>query len=147
MVPLLFPISYLQKIRCCFVMITQGIFNLRRPFYDVSKSGLKINLMKTEMVAVGDVRNIWGLANILGCGVSSLPMKYLGLPLGASFKAKTIWAEVVEKLDRRLAGWKRLYLFRGGGSLYLTFPLISCLYSPFQLALLLRLKNYNCGVV
>ncbi|KAG7987145.1 hypothetical protein I3843_03G118100 [Carya illinoinensis] len=77
-------------------------------------SGLKINLAKTEMVAVGDVGNIQGLASILGCGVSSLPMKYLGLPLGASFKAKTIWGEVLEKLERRLAGWKRLYLSKGG---------------------------------
>jgi hypothetical protein len=32
-----------------------------------------------------------GLANILGCGVSSLPIKYLGLPLGAPFKAKSCW--------------------------------------------------------
>ncbi|XP_035544681.1 uncharacterized protein LOC118348042 [Juglans regia] len=77
-------------------------------------SGLKINLAKTEMVAVGEVRNIRGLANILGCGVVSLPLKYLGLPLGASFKAKTIWEGVLEKFERRLAGWKRLYLSKGG---------------------------------
>ncbi|KAF5458261.1 hypothetical protein F2P56_022301 [Juglans regia] len=38
-------------------------------------SGLKINLAKTEMVAVGDVNNIRGLADILGCVVSSLPLK------------------------------------------------------------------------
>ena len=67
------------------------------------------------MVAVGDVSNIQGLASILGCGVSSLPMKYLDLPLGASFKAKTIWEEVLEKLQHKLAGWKRLYLSKGGG--------------------------------
>ncbi|KAF5445957.1 hypothetical protein F2P56_031628, partial [Juglans regia] len=77
-------------------------------------SGLKINLAKTEMVAVGNVSNIRGLANILGCGVSLLPLKYLGLPLGASFKAKSIWEVVLEKFERRLAGWKRLYLSKGG---------------------------------
>ncbi|KAG6713315.1 hypothetical protein I3842_05G145000 [Carya illinoinensis] len=77
-------------------------------------SGLKINLDKTEMVAVGDVSNISRLANILGCVVSSLPMKYLGLPLGASFKAKSIWDGVLEKSECRLAGWKRLYLSKGG---------------------------------
>lgn len=37
-------------------------------------SGLKINLAKTKMVAVGEVRNIRGLANILGCEVS-LPIE------------------------------------------------------------------------
>ena len=40
-------------------------------------------------------------------------MKYLGLPLGAKFKAKEVWNEVLEKMERRLAGWKRLYLQRG----------------------------------
>jgi predicted phosphoribosyltransferase len=31
------------------------------------------------------------LANILNCSISSLSLKYLGLPLGASFKSKAIW--------------------------------------------------------
>ncbi|KAG6675888.1 hypothetical protein I3842_15G128600 [Carya illinoinensis] len=66
------------------------------------------------MVAVGEARNLRGLANILGCGVSSLPLKYLGLPFGATFKAKVIWEEVLEKLENKLAGWKMLYLTKGG---------------------------------
>jgi hypothetical protein len=37
--------------------------------------GMKINLSKSEIVPVGDVE---GLASILGCGVVSLPIKYLG---------------------------------------------------------------------
>ena len=37
-------------------------------------------------------------------------MKYLGLPLGAKFKDKTIWNPILEKMERRLAGWKCLYL-------------------------------------
>ena len=41
-------------------------------------------------------------------------MKYLGLPLGATFKDKTIWNPILEKMERRLAGWKRLYLSKGG---------------------------------
>ena len=52
--------------------------------------GLKINLAKSELVLVGIVNNVEGLTRILGCRVSSLPMKYLGLPLGASFKIKSI---------------------------------------------------------
>jgi hypothetical protein len=54
------------------------------------------------------------LARILGCGVSSLPLKYLGLPLGASLKTKSIWDDVVGKIERRLASWKQLYLSKGG---------------------------------
>ena len=41
-------------------------------------------------------------------------MKYLGLPLGAKFKDKTIWNPILEKIELRLAGWKRLYLSKGG---------------------------------
>jgi len=48
--------------------------------------GLKINLSKSEIVLVGDVGDVEELASILGCGVASLPIKYLGLPLGAKYK-------------------------------------------------------------
>ena len=41
-------------------------------------------------------------------------MKYLGLPLGAKFKDKIIWNPIMEKIEQRLARWKRLYLFKGG---------------------------------
>jgi hypothetical protein len=42
-------------------------------------------------------------------------MKYLRLPLGASFKAKSIWNGIIEKVERCLAGWKKhLYLFKRG---------------------------------
>uniref|UniRef100_A0A7N2LLU4 Reverse transcriptase zinc-binding domain-containing protein n=1 Tax=Quercus lobata TaxID=97700 RepID=A0A7N2LLU4_QUELO len=42
-----------------------------------------------------------------------LPMKYLGLPLGAKFKDKTIWNPILEKMERRLAGWKRFVFIQG----------------------------------
>jgi len=51
-------------------------------------SGLRINLAKSELVPpIGNVNNVGGLASILGCRVFSLPMKYLGFPMAASFKA------------------------------------------------------------
>jgi hypothetical protein len=46
-------------------------------------------------------------ASILGFKVSSLPVKYLGLLFGASFKAKSIWDDTIEKIH--LARWKRMY--------------------------------------
>ncbi|XP_041004079.1 uncharacterized protein LOC121249433 [Juglans microcarpa x Juglans regia] len=60
-------------------------------------SGLKVNLGKFEIVVEGAVPNI-----------NNLPMNYLGLPLGANFKARAIWDGVVEKVERKLAGWKRM---------------------------------------
>uniref|UniRef100_A0A2N9EUU7 Reverse transcriptase domain-containing protein n=1 Tax=Fagus sylvatica TaxID=28930 RepID=A0A2N9EUU7_FAGSY len=64
-------------------------------------SGLKINLSKSELVPVGQVTNVPELAGILGCRVASLPLTYLGLPLGASYKSKSIWVGVVEKMEKR----------------------------------------------
>jgi hypothetical protein len=54
------------------------------------------------------------LASILACGVASLPIKYLDLPLGAKYKDSHIWNSIIEKMENRLAGWKRLYLSKGG---------------------------------
>jgi hypothetical protein len=48
--------------------------------------GLKISLAKSDLVPVGNVNNVEGLTRILGCRVSSLPLKYLGLPLGAPLR-------------------------------------------------------------
>ena len=53
------------------------------------------------------------LVALLGCRQSSLPMTYLGLPLGAKFKDKAIWNPILEKMEWRLASWKRLYLSNG----------------------------------
>ena len=76
--------------------------------------GLKVNLGKSELVVVGAVHNFELLVAVLGCKQGSLPMKYLGLPLGAKFKDKTIWNPILEKMERKLAGWKKLYLSKGG---------------------------------
>ena len=45
---------------------------------------------KSEIVPVGEVGNIDALANILSCRVGSLPMKYLDMPLGTSYKTASI---------------------------------------------------------
>ena len=77
-------------------------------------SGLKVNLGKSELVAVGVVHNIELLVAVLGCKQGYLPMKYLGLPLGAKFKDKTIWNLILEKMEIKLVCWKKLYLSKGG---------------------------------
>lgn len=61
-----------------------------------------MNLGKSELVLVGDVVNINLLNDLLDCKVAFLHMKYLGLPLGAHFKAKNIWDGVIEKVEKRL---------------------------------------------
>ena len=65
--------------------------------------GLKVNMAKSVLVPVGNVDNAVELAGLLGCETSFLPLKYLGLPLGARFKIKSSWDGIVEKMERRLA--------------------------------------------
>jgi hypothetical protein len=61
-------------------------------------SSLKVNMAKLTLILVGDVVNVGELAGVLGCGTASLPLKYLGLPLGACFKAKPIWDDIMENV-------------------------------------------------
>ena len=60
------------------------------------------------------VDNLDLLLIVLGCKQGTLPMKYLGLPLGAKFKDKAIWNPILEKIEQRLAGRKCLYLSKRG---------------------------------
>ena len=57
------------------------------------------------------------LAGILGCRVSHLPMKYLGLRLGAKFKLTKVWNPIFGKMEKRLVGWEKIYSPKGAVSL------------------------------
>ena len=77
-------------------------------------TGLKVNVGKSEIVPIGEVHNIQSLANILQCRVGSLPMIYLGMPLGTLYKTPSIWNPILKRMDKKLSGWKWLYLSKGG---------------------------------
>ena len=77
-------------------------------------SRLNINMGKSELVLVGVVPNTVDMVNVQGCKQGSFPMQYLGLPLGANVRDRFVWNPIINKVERRLAGWKRLYLSKGG---------------------------------
>ena len=66
-------------------------------------TGLKVNVLKSEIVLIGEVNNVHALVEILGCRIETLPMSYLGMPLGASHKSSTIWNPILEKIEWKLA--------------------------------------------
>ena len=70
---------------------------------------MKVNVGKGEIVQVGEVGNLHVLARVLCCRMGSLPMTYLGMPLGAHYKDLLIWKPIIEKIERRLSGWKCLF--------------------------------------
>ena len=63
-------------------------------------SGLKVNLSKSTLVLVGSLDDVDQLTGHLGCGISDFPLKYLGLPLGASFKLKAMWRDLEDLMAR-----------------------------------------------
>nr|XP_016508236.1 PREDICTED: uncharacterized protein LOC107825833 [Nicotiana tabacum] len=77
-------------------------------------SGRKINLVKCEIFPVGEVANIDVLSHVLECKLGSLPTTCLGLPLGALHKDTTVWNPVIQRVEKRLAGWQKRYLSKGG---------------------------------
>ena len=77
-------------------------------------SGLRINLDKSEILLVGRVENLKVLAIEFGCKVERLPTSYLGLPFGVHHKSVAIWDGVEKRFRKRLAIWKRQFIFKGG---------------------------------
>ncbi|XP_058750205.1 uncharacterized protein LOC131623225 [Vicia villosa] len=87
-------------------------------------SGLKVNFHKSSLVGVNVSQN-WLLeaANVLNCGISSLPISYLGLPIGANPKRMETWSHVINTVKSRLSGWKNKHLSVGGRILILKLVL------------------------
>ena len=104
-------------------------------------TSLKVNVAKSEMVPIGEVNNVQALAEILGCRVGALPMTNLGMPLGAPHKSPSIWNPILEKFERKLAGWKKLYLSKDG-RLTLLKSTLSSLPTYFFISVH---HSYSCG--
>ena len=77
-------------------------------------SCLKVNVEKSEFIAVGRVDNIEDLTGTFGCRVGALPSTYLSIPLGAPFNSISIWDGVEKRFRKRLALWERQYISKGG---------------------------------
>ena len=73
---------------CCDANIDQLLILRMVLIWFEAVSGLKVNLGKSELVAVGAIHNFDLLVAILGCKQESLLMKYLGLPLGQNTRTR-----------------------------------------------------------
>ncbi|CAL5388524.1 unnamed protein product [Camellia sinensis] len=78
-------------------------------------SGLKINFHKSIVCGIGvEEELVKEFAKTLNCLNQSLPLSYLGLPLGANPRRRSTWQPVVEKFKKKLASWKRRFLSFAG---------------------------------
>lgn len=55
------------------------------------------------MISIGSWDNAEYLADLLGCKLENLPIKYLSLPLGSKYKDVGMWELVIESFEKRLA--------------------------------------------
>ncbi|CAL5358449.1 unnamed protein product [Camellia sinensis] len=78
-------------------------------------SGLQINYHKSVVCGVGISSTLCQeFASKLHCIYQNLPLKYLGMPLGANPSRKLTWQPVIEKFKLKLASWKRRFLSFAG---------------------------------
>ncbi|KAJ0508909.1 putative RNA-directed DNA polymerase [Helianthus annuus] len=70
-------------------------------------TGLKVNYNKSKIYGVGvGEAETQAMAEILNCGMGSLPFTYLGVPIGANMKRAVYWQPVVDKFHKKLSSWK-----------------------------------------
>ena len=67
-----------------------------------------------------------------------LPSSYLGLPLGGPHKSVAVWDGMEERFHKRLAMWKRQFIFEGGRITLIRSTLSSI---PIYLMSLLRMSR------
>lgn len=117
-------VEYIKNLRG-ILLILEGII------------GLKVNLSKSTVIAVGKIPNIEEYVYVLRCSMAPFPINYLGRPLGAKSKSKSIWSPMIERMGKRISSWKGRYLSKGGKlvllrSVYQIFQFISSLSSKLQ---------------
>ena len=77
--------------------------------------GLKINMAKSTLLGLrADEEMVQSLADLVGCEAGAWPITYLGMPLGGNPYCRSFWESVITKVAKRLDGWKRAFLSKGG---------------------------------
>jgi len=78
-------------------------------------SGLAVNYKKSGLIVIGKEAS-WaqGMANVIGCLLVELPVRYLGIPLGANMRKAQSWQCIIERVRKKLDSWKSSCLSRAG---------------------------------
>ncbi|XLR04694.1 hypothetical protein S83_070892, partial [Arachis hypogaea] len=78
-------------------------------------SGLSINFDKSNLILVNCkqewVTNMYGL---LGCAEATLPIRYLGISLGANPRLVKTWKPIIDKVEDKPSLWKAKSLNKAG---------------------------------
>ena len=76
---------------------------------------MKVNFNKSALIGINIEKDWIDVAtSVLWCKSLSLPVTYLGLPIGINPRKKVVWEPVTSKIKGRLASWKTKLLSFGG---------------------------------
>lgn len=109
-------LQYVDDIALIANAETGTLITLKLVLRQFSKvSGLKINYSKSSFVEFNLNPNQVQLVRIiLDCHKTCLPVTYLGMPLTTKKPLRQCYMPLVEKLEKRLQGWKGKLISRGG---------------------------------
>ena len=80
-----------------------------------AKSGLRINVAKSSVFSAGRGKQVLdGAATALGLSISTLPIKYLGLPLTTKIMSRGDYQPLTTKIRNRLLSWSSKALSYAG---------------------------------
>ncbi|XP_025678312.1 uncharacterized protein [Arachis hypogaea] len=78
-------------------------------------SGLSINFEKSSLIPINcEEQWIQRMCRLWGCKEDTLPVKYLGVPLGANPRLVKTWKPIIDKVEEKLSLWKAKVLSKAG---------------------------------
>ncbi|XP_016192158.1 uncharacterized protein LOC107633037 [Arachis ipaensis] len=70
-------------------------------------SGLTISFDKSSLIPINcEQQWTYDMCNLLGCKEACLPIKFLGIPLGANPRLVRTWKPIIDKVEEKLSLWK-----------------------------------------
>ncbi|XP_058759278.1 uncharacterized protein LOC131632555 [Vicia villosa] len=78
-------------------------------------SGLGINYHKSKLIGINTSTDFLDVvAYVLSCKVEACNFTFLGIPIGANLRKHLTWVPLLNKMKKRLSGWKNHFLNLGG---------------------------------
>ncbi|XP_016195526.1 uncharacterized protein LOC107636539 [Arachis ipaensis] len=96
-------------------MVGEAIRNDRISPLLVERDGLSINFDKSSLILINcEEQWVQRMCNLLGCKQETLPVKYLGVSLGANPRLVKTWKPIIDKVEEKLSLWKARLLNKAG---------------------------------
>nr|XP_029151561.1 uncharacterized protein LOC114925942 [Arachis hypogaea] len=78
-------------------------------------SGLSINFDKSSLIPDNcEQQWVQSMCSLLGCKEAALPVRYLGIPLGANPRLVKTWKPIIDKVKEKLGLWKSKTINKAG---------------------------------